>query len=223
VPQLSSSVSRSTHAPLQLTCGNVQLTVHVPPEQTSPGWHMPTFMHVVPHVAALLRFVQTPPQLTVPIGQQMPPALYSVTESQHRPAVHVSVAAHGALHAPQFDSSVCVFVQLVPLQLSRPVPQQMPPSHVVPVPHAALHAPQLELFVSGSTHVPLQLSQPMLQHLPPTFSWPVPQHRPSSHVWPVPQIAPPLPAQPPQFISSVFVFEQAPLQSSWPIGQSSWH
>ena len=62
---------RSTHAPLQLTCGSVQLTVHVPPEQTSPGWQAPLFWHEVPHVAGLLRFVHTPPQLTVPIGQPL--------------------------------------------------------------------------------------------------------------------------------------------------------
>jgi hypothetical protein len=34
---------------------------------------------------------------------------------------------------------------------------------------------------------------------------------------------PPLPAQPPQFPSSVFVSTQVPLHSCWPSGQSFWH
>ncbi len=143
----------------------------------------------------------------------MPPALYSVSVSQQRPAVHVSVDEHAALHAPQFASSVCVSLHVVPLQLSRLFAQHRPLSHDWPLPHAALHAPQFALFVSGSTHWPLQFSQPSGQHLPSTFSWPLPQHRPSSHVCIAPHTMPPPPAQPPQFASSVFVSTQAPLQS----------
>jgi hypothetical protein len=33
---------------------------------------------------------------------------------------------------------------------------------------------------------------------------------------------PPLPAQPPQFASSLLVSTHTPLHSCWPVGQSSW-
>ena len=197
-PQCVVLVFGLTHAPLQLISGSVQLTVHIPLEHTSFIWHGAALLHDVPQVIGLLRSVHVPLQLTVPIGQQMPFALYSVSVSQHRPAVHVSVLAQGALQAPQCASSVCVFVQLVPVQLSNPGPQQMPLSHVAGLVHAALHAPQCELLVSGSTQTPPQLRKPIVQHLPLTFSCPAGQHRPSSHVLPLAHIMPPMPAQPPQ-------------------------
>ena len=139
VPQLFGSVFVFVHVPkhaVGVAGVALQFATHVPAEQTSLPWHGPALLHDVPHVVGSVRSTQVPLQFTVPIAQHLPFALYSLTASQQRPVMQFSVAAQSLPQLPQFASSVWVFVQLVPLQLSSFVPQHSPPSHVVPVPQA---------------------------------------------------------------------------------------
>jgi hypothetical protein len=118
---------------------------------------------------------------------------------------------------PQFAGSICLFVHVVPLHETVPVPQHTPLVQLSPAvvsqtsePDVPAHAPQFASSVSVFTHEPLQ------------FSVPVPQQMPLSHDSPavVSQTSEPVvPAHAPQFVLLVSVSTQTPLQFVWPMGQ----
>jgi hypothetical protein len=74
VPQLNSSVWRSTQLPLQLNVPPVQLSAHVPPMQSVFAVMVQStlFAHDVPHVVGSLKLTHTPLQFVVPVGQHLP-------------------------------------------------------------------------------------------------------------------------------------------------------
>jgi hypothetical protein len=77
---------------------------------------------------------------------------------QHLPLVHSWPPPHAVPHAPQFASSVSVFVHEVPLQFRMGSPaQQMPLSQTSSLPEqitppAPAQPPQFASSLSGSTH-----------------------------------------------------------------------
>jgi len=122
-------------------------------------------------------------------------------------------------------SSVSRFVHALPLQCSSPLAQHTPSSHVPGAGQLWPQPPQCAALDFGSSHVPPQLILPASQQMPPTLTLPSAQHRPPSQVWFAPHTTPPppLPAQPPQFASSLCGSMHAPLHSTVPGAQSSTH
>jgi hypothetical protein len=134
------------------------LSTHMsPPPQTTP---QPPQLF-----GSLVSLRQPEGQQMSPVGHGGPPL--QVDALLHMPPTHVSPAAQGRPHAPQFFGSVLVLVHPVaqhcspfvqtgpPLQLGGT--WHMPPRHCAPVAHAMPHMPQLFGSVS-------MLVQPLGQH-----------------------------------------------------------
>jgi hypothetical protein len=205
-PQLLTSVFLSTQVPLQRSgVGLVQLDTQVCDDELQNVLigQLTAFWQVEPHEVLLSRSLQTPPQLTWPVGQHRPASL-CVPVGQHLPASQLALAPHVMPHAPQFCESVCGLLQL-PLQLLSPDGQHRRFVQVSPVLQLSAQLEQCELV-------------PRFWHVPPQLSWFVPQQMPKSQV-PAPQ---PLP-QLPQLSWSSSGLMHWPLQNSSPLAQIDLH
>jgi len=180
VPQRFASVIKFTHPTVGQAISGAPHP-HVPPVQLMPA------PHVTPHppqfIESFAVSTHAPPQAVRPIGQP------------HIPAVHEAPAGHRFPQAPQFSGSDCRRKHPVP-HIVRPAPHvdaHVPAVHrgIAPPHGAAAHDPQCAGSDMRSTHVPLQLVNPVGH-----------RHRP-----PVQVIRPGhTELQVPQFIGSVLVF-----------------